>query len=403
MGSLAVSIANQPCFDALIKAAHCGGRVKGLTHNYYAYPARFSPQFVKASIETFTKAGDLVLDPFLGGGTTAVEARANSRFFIGSDISELAVYIAQVKSNPLRRREVEHLVKRSNDFFTFVKGSKTPKGEFPDARNLESHEATELVRKIMLALEWTQELDNKRLQDFGRCAILRTAQIVINGQKELPGPDAFDSTLGRVFVSMLSSAEDYRRVVLLADKHCTQEMGRRTRLINTPAACLPELLKGKLRILPKLIITSPPYPGVHVLYHRWQLLGGKETSLPFYIANKQDGKGLSHYCMHARSNDNGDRYFSLIRETFEAMRKLVDDDATVVQLVAFSKPEFQLQRYLSVMEQSGFYSIQNSSGLDEHHSSWQRAVPSRKWYTHLNAANKVTGGREYLLIHKPIL
>lgn len=38
-------------------------------------------------IESFTKPNDTVLDPFLGGGTTAIAALNSGRYFIGSDIS----------------------------------------------------------------------------------------------------------------------------------------------------------------------------------------------------------------------------------------------------------------------------------------------------------------------------
>ena len=58
----------------LIEATRYQGRVKGLTHEFYRYPARFSPTFVREFIETFTKPGDWVFDPFVGGGTTLVEA-----------------------------------------------------------------------------------------------------------------------------------------------------------------------------------------------------------------------------------------------------------------------------------------------------------------------------------------
>src|SRR5262245_15382162 len=51
---------------------------------------------------------------------------------------------------------------------------------------------------------------------------------------------------------------------------------------------------------PRLIVTSPPYPGIHVLYHRWQVDGGKESPLPFLIANKLDGAGSSCYTMGDR-------------------------------------------------------------------------------------------------------
>ena len=50
-------------------AARDRADVVGLTHGFYRYPARFSPQFAGAAIEHFTEFGDLVVDPF------AVEAR----------------------------------------------------------------------------------------------------------------------------------------------------------------------------------------------------------------------------------------------------------------------------------------------------------------------------------------
>ncbi len=59
------------------------------------YPARFSPAFARAAIETFTKPGDLVLDPHVGGGTTLVEALALGRDAIGVDISALAEFVAK--------------------------------------------------------------------------------------------------------------------------------------------------------------------------------------------------------------------------------------------------------------------------------------------------------------------
>jgi DNA methylase len=66
--------------------AACNARrrqVCGRTHNFYRYPARFSPRFARAAIQTFTRPGDLVLDPYVGGGTSLVEALAIGRDAIG--------------------------------------------------------------------------------------------------------------------------------------------------------------------------------------------------------------------------------------------------------------------------------------------------------------------------------
>jgi len=52
-----------------------GSRRLDSVHEYYRYPARFSPGFAKAVVETVHRAVELVLDPFVGGGTTLVESR----------------------------------------------------------------------------------------------------------------------------------------------------------------------------------------------------------------------------------------------------------------------------------------------------------------------------------------
>src|SRR5215469_303761 len=72
--------------------------VIGLTHNFYRYPARFSPLFTRAVIDAFTTKSDVVFDPFMGGGTTLVEATAMGRSGIGTDLNSLAVFLAQVKT-----------------------------------------------------------------------------------------------------------------------------------------------------------------------------------------------------------------------------------------------------------------------------------------------------------------
>lgn len=46
---------------------------------------------IAAVVEAFTKPGDLVVDPFLGGGTTAVVCRDLGRRFVGCDIDAAAV------------------------------------------------------------------------------------------------------------------------------------------------------------------------------------------------------------------------------------------------------------------------------------------------------------------------
>ncbi len=90
----------------LVDCARDPRPVQGLTHSHYKYPARFSPWLVRGAIDAFTRPGDLVVDPFVGGGTTMVEALASGRDVVGSDISSLAVFVAEAKTLEPSRRDL---------------------------------------------------------------------------------------------------------------------------------------------------------------------------------------------------------------------------------------------------------------------------------------------------------
>lgn len=79
--------------------------VAGLTHRFYRYPARFSPVFVASAIEAFSKPGQIVLDPYMGGGTTIVEALARGRKTVGCDLNSLAVFVAKAKTTLLSEHD----------------------------------------------------------------------------------------------------------------------------------------------------------------------------------------------------------------------------------------------------------------------------------------------------------
>ncbi len=72
-----------------------------ITHGYYTYPAKFIPQLAAKIITEHSKEKDIVIDPFMGSGTTIIEAIVNNRVGIGTDINEIAVLLAKVKSTPI--------------------------------------------------------------------------------------------------------------------------------------------------------------------------------------------------------------------------------------------------------------------------------------------------------------
>lgn len=63
--------------------------------NRKAHPCQMPVDLVARAIRFSTDSGDVVLDPFLGSGTTAVAAQAMGRGFIGIEIDKKYVQIAQ--------------------------------------------------------------------------------------------------------------------------------------------------------------------------------------------------------------------------------------------------------------------------------------------------------------------
>jgi hypothetical protein len=146
----------------------------------------------------------------------------------------------------------------------------------------------------------------------------------------------------------------------------------------------------------KLLLTSPPYPGVHVLYHRWQIKGRRETPAPYFIADLRDGHGPAHYTMGGRSKVGVENYFNNVERCFGNLRSLLTKDAKVVQLIAFSQCREQLPLYLKAMALAGYKLEQTTSNISDGFSV--RNVPNRKWYTNLQT--KQDASHELLIIHK---
>ncbi|MCY7910970.1 site-specific DNA-methyltransferase [Bacillus inaquosorum] len=65
----------------------------------FQHPAIFPEKLARDHILSWSKEGDCVLDPFMGSGTTAKMAVLNKRSFIGFEISEEYVGIAENRVN----------------------------------------------------------------------------------------------------------------------------------------------------------------------------------------------------------------------------------------------------------------------------------------------------------------
>ena len=365
--------------------------VSGSTHRFYLYPARFHPEIAREIIRLFSCKGEWILDPFMGGGTSVIEALTLGRRVLGSDINALARFVADVRTRPLSTMDeiqVRLWAKRTADRLTQQDLSWVPRAGIV---NLPSE------AEIFLsgALELTHHMLPRR-RAFARAVLLRLGQLTLDCRDcDVPDRSELAARLLTLIEQLVSGLDDLVESCRASGVPKNAIIGRRL-LLHRSAVGLEEDQRIQHAIgQPRLVLTSPPYPGVHVLYHRWQYRGRRETSAPYWIANVTDGLGAAHYCGGSRTPSGLNNYFQMIIRAFTSISQVMHPDGRVVQIVGFSDTNSQLPAYLEAMEQAGFRDVRSSEIGGE---PLQRRVANRRWYAKLKG--DIDASNEVVLVHR---
>jgi DNA modification methylase len=387
---------------SLVAAVSNRDKVTGAPHDFYRYPARFSPVFAREAIKAFTKPGDFVLDPFCGGGTTLVEALSLGRRAAGMDVSSLAAFLARTKTTPISIHD-----KREIAAWLSVLEKESPR------LNLDSYEAVDAdiyyyLRNLpdearaffFWIFERLADLPKLRQKKFIRLVLLGVGQWGLDCKNSVPTASEFKDEFCQRLYAATNNFFEYVSDIAAANKLPRCHLTSMRRIINRSSEGCSEDGRIPQSWLPaKLVLTSPPYPGVHVVYHRWQIRGRKETPAPFWLANQRDGAGESHYLLGPRDENELVTYYARLKSVFSSVRSLLDQKAIVVQLVAFSDPVWQLKTYLETMKEAGFIELEvDCAASQKIRGRIWREVPGRKWYA--NKRGEIPASKEVMLIHK---
>lgn len=115
------------------------------------HPATFPISLAKKCIELFTHKGQLVLDPFVGSGTTLVAARDLDRNAVGFDLQEKYIQLAETRLN-------------TNDLFNKSKQIAV----CDDSRNIAKYFEPETLSLILTSPPYANLLNRKRLNKSRR-------------------------------------------------------------------------------------------------------------------------------------------------------------------------------------------------------------------------------------------
>jgi len=338
-----------------------------------------------------------VLDPFSGGATTLVEAQALGRIGIGLDVNELSCFISAAKTTVLSDHDIAALTSWTHAMVSNLNlrvKARRPKTWIENGyqRNINGVRTWRIRKALELALGRIDLLDHARQKRFARALLLRTGQWALDCRTNVPTLEEFRNQLLINLEAMLKGAKEYS--ALIRNRDPIDRPGGPI-ILHRSAEALETDPRIRRHGPPRLVLTSPPYPGVHVLYHRWQIFGRKETPAPYWIANVLDGNGLSYYTFGDRKAPELRKYFETAQSAFGSIAKVADDQTLIVQMVAFSDASWQLPEYLERMQSAGLREVFLPN--HERRRLW-RKIPHRKWYTE-KLENDGTS-REVVLFHR---
>lgn len=264
------------------------------SHNFHSFPAKFPPQLPRTFIEEFSCDGEIILDPMVGSGTTALEAYLLNRKGLGFDIDPLALLISRVKTTHLCTDDIvqsmksvvskaqEHLCLPDNDLNQEIEGSfdhETKK--FIDTWFLPISQ-----KELFVISKEIQNIDNEDVRDFLKVAfssiiITKTGGVSLaldlghtrphlakkvvdqNGSTVYGNPDATYPSYSMKSTRSVFSEFEKRCYLNIKGLIPKERMGYKTEINFGDAQSLP-IVNDSI----DLIITSPPYASNAIDYMR---------------------------------------------------------------------------------------------------------------------------------------
>lgn len=296
-----------------------------LTHGLHRYSSKFIPQIAREVIELLTEPGEIVLDPFVGSGTTLVEALASGRHGVGVDLSPLACLISRAKVTPVPLELRVGLVAYFRSVTGAIQASRAPIDDrlFPTSEFEIDEEATaadsrwqdpwytkwfqpQVLRELIViwnAISRLEDMPTRELATVAFSDILRRASNAHSGYPNV----MFD----RSAPAKSPPAEVFLRSV-------EQAVDLVARLDGLSTGTGVRVLEGDSRALPleassvDAIVTHPPYVGsvpyaeYGVLSLRWigsdpkwldkTLIGGRRQSADVLPRFESGYSSVVHEC-----------------------------------------------------------------------------------------------------------
>ncbi|HOV33204.1 MAG TPA: DNA methyltransferase [Candidatus Hydrogenedens sp.] len=243
-----------------------------LTHKFHTYPAKFPPQLPRTILSNYSKPGEIVLDPFVGSGTTLVEALYGGINSIGIDINPLACLISKVKTTLIEPHKlflIDTLKNNiSQDLFYWQMGKKID-NIVPEIPNIKHWFQPNVIKELSLIKKNILDLPDPDIRDLAYVAFSSIIVRVSNQESDTRfaaiNKNIKDGDTINFFFDKL--AESKKLMITLWNNIVDKKV--KTKIINIDVRDLTQFINNSVDI----IITSPPYANTYdyYLYHKFRM------------------------------------------------------------------------------------------------------------------------------------
>lgn len=278
-----------------------------LTHDLHPYPAKFVPQIPGNLIAQLSLRGELVLDPFGGSGTTALEAIRLGRRALSVDANPIGTLIGRVKTCNLDRASTTDLHGIRSALTSLALDMQSPEQlcntyrEFvPAIANIDKWFPLSSRGELALIASRIAKLESAKAKDVASLALSK----IVLGASFQDSETRYSSK-----PRTIAQGETVRRFISALDAVVRNVAGTRPILRygvrEFTTADIKRLREDLCR--PNsvdLIVTSPPYGNAndYHLYHRFRLLWlgfdpialGK-IEIGSHLRHQKEDSGFDHY------------------------------------------------------------------------------------------------------------
>lgn len=221
------------------------------THGLFRYFGKFPPSIATYLISTYTKEGDLVIDPMSGSGSTALECLFTKRKCIANDVNPLSVDIIKVKTTHIEKKILlDEFVRMEEAYHPLTYEEYPFKPEDCNSEHWFLEKTCDSLRGIKKLIEEITDNDVKNFYNIIFASVVRKVSKATTQQ-------------GRLFLDLDTAVEEtfpvFKKKAMKEIENVSQLPHKEKDSIMVMNCDLRNDLMNKYRNTAELVILHPPY------------------------------------------------------------------------------------------------------------------------------------------------